>query len=249
VSELADDVHEALRELAASDRSLKRFGVAGHRYQLAPALGDDVAVFEFEPRHEYEEDDARVRVPRELHEFAARVGGSGAGPGYGFLGVHRVVRAQPWRLGIAVAHLGCGYAAVVAVDDGQVWIDARSIGIAKPIAPTFTAWYLDWLARLASNVLPEAHVPPDACPLPNALSGFLGVREHQLGLAAGTLSGSALREALADLGTHSIEIAAESSVLFAAGTRVDPCIACARLVETLGADGLRPDVVCPGAAR
>nr|MBA2544924.1 hypothetical protein [Deltaproteobacteria bacterium] len=176
-----------------------------------------------------------------------------AGPGYGFRGVHPSVRADAsWRTGIAVAHLGCGYAAVVSIDPatfGQVWIDARAVGLVKPIAPNFTAWYLEWIDRLARNVLPEAHVPPGACPLPNALGGYLGVREQQLGIEAGTLAGAQLREALEDLGAHSIEIAAESSVLYANGTRVDPCIACARLVESLGVDGLGPDVVAPGGDR
>lgn len=229
MSELADTIREALAALAAGDRSCKRFGAAAHRYQLDPPV-----------------DPVPSGLPPDLHTFAAQIGGAGAGPGYGFLGVDRGVRASaPWRQGIAVAHLGCGYAAVVSVDDGQVWIDARAIGVVRPIAPTFTAWYLAWIDRLARNLLPDPLVPPGGCALPNALGGLFAVHEARRGLEPGTLAGEALREALGELGPHSIEIAAESSVLFANGTRVDPCLACARLVENLGADGLRGDVIRP----
>ncbi len=229
MSELADTVREALRALAESDRSLKRFGAAAHRYELAPPVS---------PGHD---------LPADLMTFVRDIGSAGAGPGYGFLGIDQIVEAAaPWRKGVVVAHLGCGYAAIVAMPSGEVWIDARAIGVTRPIAQTFTAWYLAWIDRLAHNTLPEAQVAPGACPLPNALSGFLGIREQQLGLAAGTLAGPALRDALGDLGPHSIEIAAESSALFPNGTRVDPCVACACLVENLATDGLRADVVRPG---
>lgn len=228
MSELADTVREALRALADSDRSLKRFGAAAHRYELEPPAGLSTG-------HD---------LPKDLLEFVLTIGSAGAGPGYGFLGIDDVVEAAtPWRKGVIAAHLGCGYTAIVAMPSGEVWIDARAVGVAKPIAPSFTAWYLDWIDRLAHNTLPEAHVPAGACPLPNALSGFLGIRERQLGLDEGSLAGPALRDALGELGPHSIEIAAESSALFRNGTRVDPCVACARLIENLGADGLRPDVV------
>jgi hypothetical protein len=75
------------------------------------------------------------------------------------------------------------------------------------------------------------------------------MREQRLGIEPGTLAGAPLKDALGELGPHSIEIAAESSVLYPNGTRVDPCVACARLVENLAADGLRPDVVKPSSDR
>ena len=91
-------------------------------------------------------------------------------------------------------------------------------------------------------------MPAGSCALASALSGYLGVCEQQLGLAAGTLAGPALREALGDLGPGAIEIAAEAgATLFTPGDRVEPCIACARLIDTLAAEGLRRDVVAPGA--
>ncbi len=236
MSELASTIREALAALAAGDRSLRRFGAARHRYRLAAPI------------------EAPVDYPDDLSAFMREVGSGGAGPYYGLLSLAEPTlvaspTGAPWTEGVAVAHMGCGYAAVVALDGdarGQVWIDARAVGVARPIHQSFTAYYLDWIDRLAHGAWPEAWVPPTACPLPNALGGFLAVQEQRLGIEPGTLAGAALREALAELGSHSIEIAAESSVLFANGTRVDPCIACARLVENLGADGLRPDVVAPG---
>lgn len=228
MSELADTIREAVRTLHANDRTLSRFGAARHRYELAAPQA---------PRD----------LPADLAEFVTTISASGAGPGYGFLGVDVVVEGKrPWKKGVVVAHLGCGYAAVVAMT-GEVWIDAQAIGVAAQIAPSFTAWYLDWIERLAHNTLPEAHVPPGVCPLPSALSGFLAIHEQERGLVAGTLAGDPLRHALNQLGPHSIEIAAESSLLFPNGTRVDPCIACASLVENLAADGLRPDVIKPGS--
>jgi len=90
-------------------------------------------------------------------------------------------------------------------------------------------------------------VPPGACALAAALSDYLAHCEAAAGQAAGSLAGAALRDALARLGPGAIEVAAESSVAwFDADDRVDPCIACARLIDNLAGDGLRRDVVAPG---
>jgi hypothetical protein len=158
--------------------------------------------------------------------------------------------AVAWTRGLPLADLGCGYAAVVALDGaarGEVWIDARAIGVVRPIAPGVTALYLDWIDRLARARWPEPHVPPGACALAAALSGYLARCEADAGVAAGALAGPALRGALSRLGPGAIEIAAGAAVAwFDTGDRVDPCIACARLIEDLAGDGLRGDVVGPG---
>ena len=250
MSELWTTAREAVRALAAADPALRRFGAAQHRYALAPPLNAE-ALDALEGR-------LGAALPDDLCVLATELAAGGAGPGYGIVPLDRgagyVVAAPagvPWRRGLPLAHLGCGYTAVVALDGearGEVWIDARAIGVVRPIHATATAMYLDWIDRLAHARWPEAHVPPGACALAAGLSGYLAHCEADAGVPAGMLAGAALRDALSRLGPGAIEIAAESSVAwFDDADRVDPCIACARLIETLAGDGLRPDVVAPGA--
>ena len=113
-----------------------------------------------------------------------------------------------------------------------------------PANKSKTAYYLDWLQRLARNELPEPPVPPGQCALAGALGGYLGACERRLGLAPGTIAGVALRDALDALGPGAIVIAADrAEPLFADGEPVDPCLACAILVENVG---LSREVVAPG---
>ena len=235
MSELLATLREAVQALATADPGLRRFGASHHRYALAPPLAP--------PALAALEDRLGAALPDDLRAFAAEAGAGGAGPGYGVVPIDRaagyVVAAPasaPWTRGLPLAHLGCGYAAIAALDGGargEIWLDARAIGVLRPIHPTFTAFYLDWIDRLAHARWPESHVPPGACALAAALSGYL--------------AGDALREALARLGPGAIEVAAESSVAwFDEHDRVDPCIACARLLENLAADGLGRDVVARG---
>jgi hypothetical protein len=249
VSELFATVREAVRALAAEDAGLRRFGASHHRYELAaPLTAAELAGLE-----------ARLgaALPDDLRGFGAEVGAGGAGPGYGIVPLDRAAAyvvapppSAPWTRALPLAHLGCGYTAVAVLDGGargEVWIDARAIGVTGPIHPNFTAFYLDWIDRLAHARWPEPHVPPGACALAAALSGYLAHCEAERGLAADTLAGEALRDALSRLGPGAIEVAAESPVAwFDPGDRVDPCIACARLIDNLAADGLRRDVVAPG---
>jgi hypothetical protein len=249
VNELFATVREAVRALAAADTGLRRFGASQHRYALAPALPAD-ALDALERR-------LGAPLPDDLRGFAAAVGAGGAGPGYGVVPIESAaayVTAAPagaaWTRGLPLAHLGCGYAAVVALDGdarGEVWLDARAIGVVRLIQPSFTAFYLDWIDRLAHARWPESHVPPGACPLAAALSGYLAHCEAELGVAAGMLAGEPLRAALSRLGPGAIAVAAESAIAwFDDGDRVDPCISCAFLLDNLAADGLRRDVVAPG---
>ena len=249
MSPLLETVREAVAALDAADPARRRFGARHHRYELAPPLA----------RAALDALDQRLgaALPDELRGFAAEVGAGGAGPGYGIVPVDRAaayVVAGPatgsWTRGLPLAHLGCGYAAVAVLDGaarGEIWIDARALGVLRPIHPGFLAFYLDWIDRVAHARWPEAHVPPGACALASALSRYLAHREAAAGLASGTLAGEALRGALARLGPGAIEVSAESSVAwFAPSDRVDPCIACARIVDNLADDGLRRDAVAPG---
>lgn len=258
MAELAATIREALAGLAAGDRSLVRFGAAQHRYDLAPPLRA--------ARLTEVEIDLGAVLPDDLRSFATEIGSGGAGPGYGWLPLPRAARhliappakrgTQPWdpalwTRALPIAHLGCGYAAIVPLDGrarGELWVDARAIEVLAPVHATFTAAYLGWIDRLARGTLPHGYVAAGVCAFASALSGYLGVMEQRLGLAESTLAGDQLREVLGQLGPGAIEIAAESPTLFAPGDRVDPCIVCAHLIETLAGDGLRRDVCARGVA-
>jgi len=242
VSELAATIREALAALAASDRKLARFGAAQHRYELAPPI-----------------DEAPADLPDDVRDFVTTVGNGGAGPGYGVIpiarGLAHLIAPPPgiagWTRALPVAHLGCGYAALVPLDGdarGELWIDARAIGRVGPAFGTFTACYLAWIDALAHQAWPLDVIPPGVCALAGALSGYLGMVEQQGGLAEGGLAGPALREALGQLGPGAIQIAGDEGPLFDKGEPVDPCLTCARLVDALAADGLRRDVLVAGLA-
>lgn len=247
MSELFSTLRDAVRALAAADRPLRRFGAAHHRYQLAPPL----------PAAELAAVERRLGapLPDDVRAFAGEVAAGGAGPYYGLVPVDRTaaIAAPPgaaWTRGLPISHLGCGYLAVVALDGaarGEVWIDARALAICAPIAPSFTAFVVDWIDRVARARWLPPHVPPGVCPLATALSGYLAHCEASLGLPSGTIAGDDLGAALARLGPGAIEIAATSAEpWFADGDRVDPCVACAQLVDSLADAGLTRDVVAPG---
>jgi hypothetical protein len=253
VSELWATARDAVAALAAADPALRRFGAPVHRYALAPPL--DAAALDAVERR------LGAALPDELRALLGELAAGGAGPGYGIVRVDRTVELAgpsalvaapagvPWTRGLPLAHLGCGYLAVVALDGrarGEVWIDARAIGVVCPVQPGVTALYLDWIDRLAHARWPEPHVPAGACALAAALTGYLARCEADAGVPAGTLAGPALGAALSRLGPGAIEIAAEPSPWFDDGDRVDPCIACARLLDGLAGDGLGRDVVAPG---
>ena len=201
--------------------------------------------------------DFRTTIARHV----TTLGDGGAGPYHGLLPFeHPVQRAlargrfaktDPYAGGaIGLGHLGCGYLALLVVDAlsdayGQVWIDARGAGAGVFAGyPSFRHYMTDWLTRLAHNDWLEAFVPAGACALPHALSAYFRAIEDKSGLAEGSLAGDALRAALDDIPAGGIATTHDGTTpFFAAGDRVDLCVACERLIDNLG---MRRDTVALG---
>jgi hypothetical protein len=252
VSELAR-IPEIVKSLAATDAALKRFGAAAHRYTLLPALTlEGLSQLEAQLRASA----PSATLPADYRDYLSTVSAGGAGPYYGLLPAPRAaahVLTPPagvtaFEHALSLSHLGCGYLAVLALDgpaSGQIWLDARELGLATQIAPTFTAFLADWVDRLSRNDYPAAFVPVGRCALQAALTGYLSLCEQQMGVPEGQLAGAQLRDALGGLGPGAIAIAAEGP-LWGERETVDPCITCARTVENLAADGLDMTVVAPG---
>ena len=247
MSELHTRLREILAALSASDPACKRFGAAQHRYERMPPL-TDIELTHFEERV----GGALPQTCADYIDHVTRFSAGGVGPYYGLLPAQRAASfVQSGPAGARVlplSHLGCGYFAVMPIEGpgaGQIWLDARPLGVSELLYPSFTAFLLDWIDRVANNQWLQSSVPIGRCALQAALTGYLHVCEEGLGLASGQLAGPALRDALAGLGTGAIQIAAEGP-LFNDGDTVDPCITCARMLANLVEDGLAADVVGPG---
>jgi hypothetical protein len=253
MSELTDTVREAVALFAAGDRELARFGARRHGYRfrapLAAARVDEI------------EHDANVRFPDDYREHLTSLGDGGAGPYHGLLPLDHPVQRRlaagafrandPYAGGaVGLGHLGCGYVALLVVDPasdarGHVWVDARGAGAGVVAAyPSFRHYLTDWLTRLAHAEWLEAFVPAGACALPHALSAYFRAVEQRDGLADGELAGDAMRAALDAIPDDGIATTHDGTTpFFAAGDRVDLCVACERLAANLG---LRRTMIAAG---
>ncbi|HEY0255470.1 MAG TPA: hypothetical protein VGC41_28270 [Kofleriaceae bacterium] len=203
---MASELHATLREsllaLAAADPQWRRFGARRHHYTQRPVID-------------------RADLPGELQTYAREVAGGGAGPYYGLLPLDRIAPiAAPagvtaWDQALPIAHLGCGYAAVI-IPNGEIWIDARAVGLVAPIYASFDAYMIDWIDRLSRAQWPEGFVPAGRCAMAAALSAYLE-----------------LDRPLDALGPGAIQIANEGP-LFEPDAPVDPCVTCCRLLDSLG---------------
>jgi hypothetical protein len=257
VSELFSRLREILAALTASDPPCKRFGAAQHRYELLPPV-TDIELTHIEERLAATDSAPSGTLPEDYADYITRFSAGGVGPYYGLLRADRAAaylitapnNVTAWKRALPIAHIGCGYAAVMPLDGaaaGQIWIDARSLQLVAPVRPSFTAFYLDWIDRLGHAQGLDPFVPPNQCAVVAAISGYLAMAEQQRGVQPGTLDGEPLRDALDELGAGAIEVTASDPLpIFEPGDRVDPCVACARELQRLIERGLRADVVAPG---
>ena len=262
-SEYATTARALVTQLAAADPSRRRFGARRHRYAQPPPL-DERRVVELERA-------AGVALPDDYRLHLTRVAAAGAGPHHGLLPIDhprqhallagpsglpatapaQPLRVSPWRGCVALGHVGCGAWTLLVVDGparGTVWLDARGAGLGvRPLADSFAAYSLGWLQQAAAGRVPRPMLPPNVCALPSALDGYLRAVATAQGVPE--LAGAALHAALADLPVGGVALAATGDDPIAPrGTPLDACLTCAVLVESLGADGLRPDVIADGAA-
>ncbi|MEZ4403343.1 MAG: hypothetical protein R3B06_25175 [Kofleriaceae bacterium] len=246
MTDAATTLRAWLDERAAADPDRRRFGAASHRYQLAPPL-DPVALAALAAATD-------APLPAAYRRFVATVGSAGAGPYHGLwpaaascargvVGGRFVPdAAQPYRGVIGLGHVGCGQVAVLAVAGahaGSVWLDARACGRGVvQLAADFDGYYLGWVAALSRNELPPG--AGGTCPLPRALSMYLGRIEAQAGAAPGTLAPQAIRAAFEALPDGAIRCEASGDdPFFAEGAVLALCPTCELTVERLAAMGLR----------
>ncbi|MCE9579790.1 MAG: SMI1/KNR4 family protein [Deltaproteobacteria bacterium] len=146
---------------------------------------------------------------------------------------------SPWQGVVGVGHLGCGYTALLVVTGparGQIWLDARSSDVGViPIYPSFAIYVADWITRRAHAQWLAPHIPAGVCALPAALSSYFHQLEQKQGLAPGALEGDALRAAIASIDVGGIATTQDvPTPFFAAGDRLDLCVACELLADNLG---------------
>lgn len=164
-------------------------------------------------------------LPQDYRRFLTEIAGMGAGPGYGLLAPY-LSRGRV----VPLAHAGCGATWVLRTDGahrGEVWIDAEPIdGHRALVAPSFTQWYADWLARGLRGEGPWIHWNATDC-TPAAgiqrLISELTVPDQQPPV---TLTGKLSRTALFGGGAH----------LRGPSSRLDPCHACLALHSRHGID-------------
>lgn len=250
---MADEFVTTLRawldDAARVDPRHRRFGVAGHRYRLAPPLTPTrVEAIEAAIGH---------TLPASYRRFVTELGDGGAGPFHGVCALDRPVQLAAARGAfapedgavhrgvIAIGHLGCGQLALLVLGGpraGEVWCDARTCGgTVRVLAVDFDHYYLAWVQAHARNELLAAAATPGACPLPRALSQYLARWEDEHQVARGGLDATALRAALAALPRRAIRCEASGDDPFVPmGLALAPCPNCAIMIERLEAQGLPP---------
>lgn len=136
---------------------------------------------------------------------------------------------------LMLAHLGCGYAALLVVGGparGQVWIDLGAAGMGlHRTHDSFTDWYLDWVHAAVTGRSMPAPIPPGCCGLMTALSGLLEREERARGMEPGTIDPDESIAVLSELPDAAIATVVRGVPYFDDGDPVDPCPLCTAMTD------------------
>lgn len=180
-------------------------------------------------------------LPADYREFLRTVASSGAGPGYGLLSPTAAVQARvrsgtfDWVHGaqkttrargvLVLAMAGCGIAWMLVLHGphaGEVWVDACGAdGDVRRIAPSFSAWYRDWLAASVRNEQRWIHWDGKTC----ATAGVFNKLFEEM---------DASGKAAHDVKLGALAITAANADLFDAPTLVEPCASCVHMAKYFG---------------
>jgi hypothetical protein len=249
-----DAFGRSLRGLAIADPHLQVFGAGAHRWSPAlPLDGRLLAGIE----------STGVHLPPAYRELVTRLWASGPGPGYGLLPPHAqehlaVARGPftatsawrpppgedadgPVRGTLPLAHLGCGYVAMLVVEGpayGQVWADLRGAGEGiVPWYPSVVEFLFDWLDTAVTGRLPAMPLRAGLCAFPNAISNYLRGLEEKKGKVDARAELSALPDGAIQTRSDGTDR------LFNANDAIDLCPLCEGLRQNLG---MRREIFVPG---
>ncbi len=197
-------------------------------------------------------------LPADYRSYLLDVARSGAGPGYGLISPTSPLQARlargnfAWTDGdqdasdpqgvLALAHAGCAvlwYLVLRGDHRGEVWVDARSSdGHVGRVAPSFDAWYRDWLQSAVRNSAGFIAWDPACCSTAHALAEFVdSVRKEGV-------TDANLAEVMSKrVGARSFALATGGGPGFARGQAINPCQGC---IQTAANVGLEPVVFAPG---
>ena len=124
---------------------------------------------------------------------------------------------------------------------GEVWFDGRGTddGVFA-IAPSFKDFLHEWVQLMVHGGWPRTFTTPGHCAMPAALTSFLHGMEDKHGVARGQMPPALLQSSLASIPDGGIANAATGDPFWNDGDLVDLCPICARTLENLCAQGMRP---------
>ena len=181
-------------------------------------------------------------LPDDYRAFLVDVGRAGAGPGYGLL---RPTGAVQRRLArgtfkgaasegvLALAHAGCGVMWLLVLRGshrGEVWVDASAVdGTVRPVARSFSDWYVAWLEASFRSSRPWASWETNACASVSEFARLIEASE-----AAGFSEAQAIERLATQLKPGAHAITSGESAYFDVAAHLDPCHACVAMAARLG---------------